>query len=468
MALQPTGTKATRRPGQQTAIDRRVVGAWEKFVAGDDEIEGVRPEIVMSWYRCRERYQVDPGLDCAPPAPSRGEHSLDHDVVFTELGGSASSVAREIEGSNAVVTVADAAGRILASWGDRATLTRAKEANLAPWSCWAEWASGTNGMGTALEARGPAVIRGAEHWCQGFHDWVCAGQAVRDVVTDEPVAILNISCWRSTLQGSLAGMLSTAVDRAHATLYERAHNTGEELVAAFMEARGRSGGGLAALDASGKVVIADDEASVLLGVPSRHAAVSPGSRWDCGLPELGRMARYAAEQAHHDAGWVGATQIFTHLAREPIPVSVKPVLSAQQVVGMLVTLGAVEGEQLGSRFPERAQAAPRRIVGVRGERLVLLRVPEVGYAESDGNDVWLTTDQGRVQSAMPGLEKLERELMGGGFLRVHRRFLVNLARVREIERGFKGELLLVLDVRGGEAVPVSRRNAPAVRRALGI
>lgn len=467
MELQTTSATATRRPGQPTAIDHRVVGAWERFVAGEDGIEGVRPEILMSWYRCRENYQVDPGLACAPAATSRSEHSLDHDVVFTELGGAAASVAREIEAHNGVVTVADGTGRILASWGDRATLTRAKESNLAPWSCWAEWASGTNGMGTALEARGPAVIRGAEHWCKGFHDWLCAGQAVRDVVTGEPVAILNVSCWRSPLRGSLAGALSKAVERAHATLYERAHNTGEELVAAFMEARGRSGG-LAALDASGKVVIADDEASVLLGVPSRHPAVSPGSRWDCGLPELGRMARYAAEQARHDAGWVGATQIFTHLAREPIPISVKPMLSAQQVIGMLVTLGAVEGDQLGGRFPERAQAVPRRIVGVRGERLVLLRVPEVGYAESDGNDVWLTTDQGRVQSAMQGLERLERELAGGGFLRVHRRFLVNLARVREIDRGFKGELLLVLDVRGGEAVPVSRRNAPAVRRALGI
>lgn len=467
MELQTKSASAARRSGQHAAIDRRVVGAWERFVAGEDQIEGVRPEILMSWYRCRERYQVDPGLAYAPTAPSRSEHSLDHDVVFTELGGAAASIGREVEGRNGVVTVADATGRILASWGDRATLARAKESNLAPWSCWAEWASGTNGMGTALEVRGPTAIRGAEHWCEGFHDWACAGQTIRDIVTDDPVAILNISCWCSALHGSLVDMMSKAVERAHAKLYERAHNTGGELVAAFMEARARSGGGLAALDASGKVAIADDEASVLLGVPARHPAVSPGSRWDCGLPELGRMARYAAEQAHRDPDWVGATQIFTHLAREPIPISIKPVLSAQQMVGMLVTLGSVEGEQLGNRSTERAHAVPRRIVGVHGERLVLLRLPEVAYAESDG-DVWLTTDQGRVQSAMQGLEKLERELVGGGFLRVHRRFLVNLARVREIERGFKGELLLVLDVRDGEAVPVSRRNAPAVRRALGI
>jgi DNA-binding LytR/AlgR family response regulator len=51
---------------------------------------------------------------------------------------------------------------------------------------------------------------------------------------------------------------------------------------------------------------------------------------------------------------------------------------------------------------------------------------------------------------------------------VHRQYVVNLSRVREIERGLKGELSLVMDSRTNDKVPVSRRNAPAVRRALGI
>jgi DNA-binding LytR/AlgR family response regulator len=46
--------------------------------------------------------------------------------------------------------------------------------------------------------------------------------------------------------------------------------------------------------------------------------------------------------------------------------------------------------------------------------------------------------------------------------------VVNLSRVREIERGLKGELLLVMDDGTNEMIPVSRRNTPAVRRALDI
>jgi DNA-binding LytR/AlgR family response regulator len=46
--------------------------------------------------------------------------------------------------------------------------------------------------------------------------------------------------------------------------------------------------------------------------------------------------------------------------------------------------------------------------------------------------------------------------------------VVNLSRIREIERGLKGELSLMMDDRKNEMVPVSRRNAPALRRALDI
>ena len=100
--------------------------------------------------------------------------------------------------------------------------------------------------------------------------------------------------------------------------------------------------------------------------------------------------------------------------------------------------------------------------------MVLLRRPDVAFAESEGNDVWLGTDQGRLRAASPGLDKLDGELAGAGFLRVHRRYVVNIGRVREVERGRGGELSLVMDDDARTMVPVSRRNAPAVRRALDI
>jgi hypothetical protein len=337
---------------------------------------------------------------------------------------------------------------------------------MAPWSCWSESATGTNGIGTALEAPGPVLISGPEHWCSGFHEWVCAGVAVRDPVTHEALAVLDVSTWRVNLPPQAAGWLSRAVAGARAILRQRAWDSGAELAAAFTQTRVRSGQGLAALDASGRVVIADEGASLFLGVPARVPVLDPAVRWKPGR-DLGRLARHAINQARLDRAWLGSTQIVTELSSEPCRITLRPVFLADQPVGTLAFFGSEHGAPIE---PERREPGltPPRIVGVSGDRMVLLRRPEVRFAEADGNDVWLVSDEGRLQAAVHGIDRLEEELAGGEFLRVHRRFIVNLSCVRAVDRGARGELSLIMDGAAREAVPVSRRNVPAVRRALGL
>src|ERR687895_1614903 len=214
-----------------------VMVARERFLAGDDRVRGVRPEVATSWYRCREQYPVDPSLGQAPPASaqdeSSSEHTLEHEIVFAQLGGAAALIASEVESVGGVVTVTDGAGRILTVQGDKQTLSRARASNMAPWSCWSEWATGTNGMGTALEAPGPVLISGPQHWCEGFHEWICAGVAVRDAVTHDAVAVLDVSTWRTHLPPQAAGWLSKAVGGARAILRQRARDSGPGLAAGF-------------------------------------------------------------------------------------------------------------------------------------------------------------------------------------------------------------------------------------------
>jgi sigma-54 dependent transcriptional regulator, acetoin dehydrogenase operon transcriptional activator AcoR len=446
-----------------------VYGAWERFVQGEDDIRGVRPEVAISWHRCRDQYHVDPYLSEAPVAVADVAHPLEHDVVFAELGFRAAAMVHEVANFGGIVTVADATGRVLAEWGDKATSSIAAGAGLAPWFCWSERSAGTNGMGTALGTQHPVVIRREEHWCRAFHEWTCVAVAVRDVVSKEPIAVLNISCWRSDLPAAARGWLANAADYTQSRLRMRAHDSGAELLAAYNHARTQSTEPLAAVDTSGKVVIADDTASVLLGVPGNAPAVNPAVRWNPRLPAFVEAARYASKQASHNPDWIGSTQILTHLADEPSPIRIRPFFQYGSLIGHLISFGVSDGEQLpeaevGAHF----QGQPRRVVGVRDSRMVLLRLPEVTLAESEGNEVWLSTDQGRLRAASPGLDHLDDELANAGFLRVHRRYVVNVSRVREVERRDKGELVLVMDDDGNTIVPVSRRNARAVRRVLGI
>jgi len=215
------------------------------------------------------------------------------------------------------------------------------------------------------------------------------------------------------------------------------------------------------------VVIANEGASLFLGVPARVPALDPAVRWQPSL-NLGRLARYAIKQARLDEGWVGSTQIMIELSNEPCRITLRPVFFAGEPVGTLAVFGSEIGDSIEHERPEQGLSPIRRIVGMSGDRMVLLHRPEVHYAEADGNDVWLVTDEGRLQAAVRGIDKLEEELAGGDFMRVHRRFLVNLSCVRAVDRGSKGELSLIMEGTASEAVPVSRLNLPAVRRALGL
>ncbi|MBV9793196.1 MAG: LytTR family transcriptional regulator DNA-binding domain-containing protein [Actinobacteria bacterium] len=462
---------------------KRVAIAREQFTAGADSVRGVRPEILMSWYRCREEYDVDPGLDRAPAAAEVSAHSIEHDVVFAELGGLAASADREVDELDGLVTVADPDGRILAVWGSRRLQHLAAESNLAPWSTWSEWACGTNGMGTAVESHRPVMVCGPEHWCEGFQAWSCAGVAVRDVVTDDPLAVLNISCWQRPLPDAVLPWLRRVAAATEAKLRQRAHHSGTLLAAAFANARVSPATPLAVVDTAGNVVLANSEAAVLIGTPADVPAFAPTQRWASQVPALPQLARRVTERARQDPGWTGSTRVFVPFLGTPMPVVARPVLTGTQVIGALLTFTSADpAPSLGTpslAAPTAEAGAPlaepgpgrglrSRVVALRDDRWVLLDPREIRFAESDHNNVWLTSDQGRLLAAARGLDHLEHQLTDRGFLRVHRRFLVNLGRVREVEQGFKGTLYLATDVPTREVVPVSRRHAPQLRQVLGL
>lgn len=455
----------------------RTAAAWEHFVAGADSVEGVRPEILMSWYRCREEYGVNPCLNRAPAAAEASPHSIEHDVAFAELGGVAASAANEV-GSDCLVTVADSGGLVLVSYGSRRVLRLAADSNLAPWSTWSERASGTNGIGTALESHSPVIVAGPEHWCKAFHSWICAGIAVRNVVTDEPLAALGISCWKSSLPGTALSWLSKAVTATQATLRQRANSTGALLTAAFADSRLAPSTPLAAVDVAGNVVLANSEAAVLLGTPAETPAYAPADRWTPHLPALPELVRQAMGCVRQDPHWSGTTQVFVPFLGDPVPVAIRPVFIGAQIIGALLAFGSPDSpdgdlpSEISSSEAPPSSTDPnpvsRRVVALRQDRWVLLEPAEIRFAEVDHNNIWLMSDQGRLLAATRGLDRLEQQLGDKGFLRVHRCFLVNLNRIREIEQGFPGSLLLHTDTRTHESIPVARRYVADVRLALGL
>jgi PAS domain-containing protein len=457
LATSTAGGKALR------TTENTVARAWESFTTGKDTVDGVRPEILASWSRCRDQYDVDPRLRSAPGALERDEHRLDQDVILTKVGGLAALAGREMEREGGIVAVSDGSGRILAAYGAPDVRRRAEKSNLAPRSAWSERTTGTNGMGTALEVSGAVTVTGPEHWCAGFQDWACAGIAIRDVVTGTPLATIDVSRWGARLPDRVPAWLEKAAASVESDIHRRATLDGHSVVARF--AGETADGPLLCLDLGGRAVVANSAAGALLGAPCDTPMIALARRWRPDVPELSTVVRWATTQSLARPRWRGYARLVVRPGDSPMPVSLRPLFADNRLVGMCCEFGPQEGEEYATRG---TRSGLKRIIGVRDSRLILLAPQEIRYAEADRNTVWLSTDRGRLQAAIRGLDNVDQALRSYGFCRVHRRFLVNLRRVAELERGGRGELFLIMDPRAPEFIPVSRRHTPEVRRLLGL
>jgi hypothetical protein len=443
------------------ARDRATAAARERFVAGSDCGEvAVRPEILLSWHRCRDEYKIDPGQSRAPSADDYCDHSLKNDRVVTELGSVGRSLLEDVEALGGLVAITDGAARILTAWGDRQALRHGEQSNLAPWSAWSERATGTNGMGTALEYSGEILVSRCEHWCEGLQDWSCAGTTIRDPVTGQALGVLDVSSWRKPLPDTVLPWLRSAVEGVRAELREQARHDMSDLEAALKGRGRRAPSSVFALDAGGGVVAVSNKGTAPGGTSFLTITV------DC--PALREFVRKGVTRARADHSWVGYVECFIPHVGDVVPFTIRPVVKNNRVIGALGTLGESAGEHLSleARSTESSNGLPQRVAAVEGNRLIILHPQQIIFAEAERNSVWLTTDRGRIRARERGLERLVGQLHDSGFIRVHRHFAVNARRVREIKHGFRGQLSLVMDPGARKTVPVSRRREATVRRAL--
>jgi len=436
--------------------------ARERFVAGDDgRNAAVRSEILLSWHRCRDDYKIDPAQSRAPSADDYCDHSLQDARVVTELGSVGRSLLGEVQELGGLVAITDGSARLLTAWGDSQALLHAEQSNLAPWSAWSERATGTNAMGTALEYPDGILVRRCEHWCEGLRDWSCAGITIRDPVTGQALAVLDVSSWGTPLPDSIVPWLRRAVEGVDAELREQARHDVSDLKEAIKATGRLAPGPLFALDAGGGVVAVNDKGEAS-GRTSCLALTT-----DC--PALREGVCTGVSRARADHSWVGFVECFIPYAGDTVPFTIRPVVKNNRVIGALGSLGESMGEQLRlkARPAESSDdGLPQRVAAVQGNRLILLHPQQIIFAEAERNTVWLTTDRGRIRARGRGLERIVSQLNDKDFVRVHRHFVVNARHVREIKHGFRGQLSLVMAPRNHKAIPVSRRREAAVRRTL--
>ena len=86
---------------------------------------------------------------------------------------------------------------------------------------------------------------------------------------------------------------------------------------------------------------------------------------------------------------------------------------------------------------------PRRIIVRSGGRIAFVDVAEIDWIEASGN--YVTLHAGAATHLLRDtMKRLERELAGGRFARLHRSAMVNLDRVRELRQAADGSWEVIL------------------------
>jgi sigma-54 dependent transcriptional regulator, acetoin dehydrogenase operon transcriptional activator AcoR len=226
----------------------------------------VRKPILASWWRSRQWHVAADRVDLdylhEPDLETRLARSAE--PVLSKLHG-------ELTGQAISIILCDADGLVLARLTGDHDLERALDGiKLAPGFSYAEERVGTNGIGTALEAGGPAHVFGHEHYAEDLDRFGCAGVPIHDPVSGKTVGVIDLTCWRKDADPLMISLVKATADQITQALVTASSSRDIDLLHEYVRVSRRTGGIVLAL--GNDVVMLNDHARTLLD-PGDQAAL---------------------------------------------------------------------------------------------------------------------------------------------------------------------------------------------------
>ncbi|MFD2450912.1 sigma-54-dependent Fis family transcriptional regulator [Ideonella paludis] len=175
-------------------------------------------------------------------------------------------LAEQTRDTNSMVILADAQGMLLQALGDAPFLDRAQRVALRPGANWHEQWRGTNAIGTTLADGAPTVVHGGEHFLARNGFLTCTAAPIFDPA-GRTLGALDISGDHRSYHRHTLGLVRTAANMIEHRLFEHQHAGHLKLrIHSQPEGIATVAEGLLALDDSGRLVGANRQALVLLGL----------------------------------------------------------------------------------------------------------------------------------------------------------------------------------------------------------
>ncbi|MDQ6435870.1 sigma-54-dependent Fis family transcriptional regulator [Mesorhizobium sp. LHD-90] len=284
--------------------ERATMRAWEDVLADKpcsrDPAHHVRSLIHESWYR-----SVSGGIDAqgveAPLNSDRDEIEFltrANAELLAAARRSFESLGRLLDGTGAMLVLADADGVLIDAIGDKRTLHDGMDIHLAIGGKWNEEAVGTNGIGTALWTGEPIFVHAAEHFCAGIKSWTCAGAPIRDPLDGRIIGVVDLSGYSPIFRPHNTALVAATARHIEKALAEQQQERRTRLLEAFISSAPnyRRKDGLVIVDHRGRAIFSNNLPE---GDPDRaETPVEPG-RWLLNLPAPGSEADIARALPPH-------------------------------------------------------------------------------------------------------------------------------------------------------------------------
>jgi sigma-54 dependent transcriptional regulator, acetoin dehydrogenase operon transcriptional activator AcoR len=287
--------------------ERAIMRAWEHFLSDGPETKRdqghVRSMIHDSWYR-----SVSGGIDAMgieAPLNSDRENIEELTRANAELLSAArrsfASLGKLLDGTGAMLVLADSDGVLIDAIGDQKTLHAGMDIHLGIGGKWNEDAVGTNGIGTALWTGEPVFVHAAEHFCAGIKSWTCAGAPIRDPLDGKIIGVVDLSGYSPIFRPHNTALVAATARQIEKALAEQQQEQRLRLLEAFISsATGyRRKDGLVIVDHRGRAIYSNN-------LPAGEAVERINGLMEPGrsgrlleLPEAGLTADFTAALPAH-------------------------------------------------------------------------------------------------------------------------------------------------------------------------
>jgi DNA-binding CsgD family transcriptional regulator len=218
--------RAALKPRDPVADDR------DRVLSGAAPRRIVRQEIVASWHRSQGA-----GLT---PDTFNVPYSSDVDLENRFAMAAApvlDRLATQLSGMGMGVILTDADGQVLHRRAEDAPVrTHLDRILLAPGFAYAEHATGTNAIGTALAAGRALSVLGSEHFAEALQPMACYAAPVYHPISQRLEGLLDVTCLHSQANQLVLPLVTQAAREIERALYEESSAHERLLLQRFLRA----------------------------------------------------------------------------------------------------------------------------------------------------------------------------------------------------------------------------------------